>query len=228
MICRAKGCKTRLVYNSKTGLCRDHWNEKRALSLPKCRTCGDRLGKGNKSGLCAHHHHNKRVERDCGHCGEPLSVNSVTGFCQRHYLPRNRVPLNLRPQFDFLVRAQRMAPLDALTRVLAGPVEMPQPSAQPSRTRHVFASEIIAAVARELRTSSDLIISASRFGPDVRARACVVQIFRKRGMSFPQIGRRLGGRDHSTIINAYRNFDRYAIKRPELRQVVARVLERAA
>ena len=224
MICTALGCRARLLYNNKTGMCQKHLNEHRAQNMPRCTECGDRLGKGNKSGLCEHHHHKKLPEKQCGHCGEPLARRSVTGFCQRHYRPRSRVPLELRPQFDFLVRAQRMLPIDALALVMTEQVELPKPS----NARPVLASEIIAAVAAELRTSPDLITSASRFSQDVRARACVVQIFRARGMSFPWIGARLGGRDHTTIMNAFDKFEGYAVKMPALRGVVHRVMERAA
>lgn len=224
MICSAPECRTRLLWTNKSGLCQTHYNERRARNVRRCAQCGDRIGKGNKTGLCQRHYQKKRPEKHCGHCGEHLEPRNKCGFCARHTRPRNRVPLELRPQYDFLVRAQKMAPADALALVMSGPVETPKPAI----AKPVLASEIIAAVAAELRTLPELITSPSRFGQDVRARACVVQIFRRRGMSFPAIGARLGGRDHSSIINSYRMFDSYADKMPALRRVVERVMERAA
>lgn len=50
------------------------------------------------------------------------------------------------------------------------------------------------------------LLSARRFTRLVRARQQIIYIMRKeRGLSFLELGRRLGGRDHSTVIHSYRS-----------------------
>ena len=55
---------------------------------------------------------------------------------------------------------------------------------------------------------SDLVGKARR-RPLVWARAVLGRILHDRNLSYPTIGRVLGGRDHSTVINWIRNFDIY-------------------
>lgn len=42
------------------------------------------------------------------------------------------------------------------------------------------------------------------------ARACLALALRQRGLSYPVIGRQLGGRDHSTIIHLIQQAPSYA------------------
>lgn len=48
----------------------------------------------------------------------------------------------------------------------------------------------------------------------VEARSVFVKLMRERGLSFPMIGRLLGNRDHSTIINLHNKFEIYHTRSP--------------
>ena len=76
--------------------------------------------------------------------------------------------------------------------------------------RCFIASDLIASVAEAFRMTPADITGDGREQRFVHARAVVVRIMRDRGWSFPRIGRVLGGRDHSTTINAASKFDIYA------------------
>jgi chromosomal replication initiator protein len=69
--------------------------------------------------------------------------------------------------------------------------------------------EIIAAVARHFGLAQKLIKSQSRRQSIVTARAVAIYLSRElAGASYEQIGRALGGRDHTTIIHNYRKIER--------------------
>lgn len=63
-------------------------------------------------------------------------------------------------------------------------------------------TEIIIDVCQRLDVSVDEVVSAKgRTGMLIHARRLISAILRYRGKSYPFIGEKLGGRDHSTIIN---------------------------
>ncbi len=69
--------------------------------------------------------------------------------------------------------------------------------------------EIIAVVARYYRLPQKLLKSSSRKQAVVSARAVAVYLARElAGTSYEQIGRALGGRDHTTIMHSYQTIDR--------------------
>lgn len=51
--------------------------------------------------------------------------------------------------------------------------------------------------------------SHSRVRSCIHMRAVLIRILRERGLSYPTIGRIMGGRDHSSVINSFKNFDIY-------------------
>jgi len=63
-----------------------------------------------------------------------------------------------------------------------------------------------------------------RHRANVLARALVTAVLRKRGWSFPQIGTLLN-RDHSTIINLYKNIDIYSRYYPNFRKSLDALME---
>ncbi len=85
------------------------------------------------------------------------------------------------------------------TPVFVEPLPEPDPSL-------VLPDEIIAAVERAYRLSPGTITGKSRVAIAVRARNTAAQVFRLRGNSTPKIGALLGGRDHSSIVHALRQF----------------------
>jgi chromosomal replication initiator protein len=75
--------------------------------------------------------------------------------------------------------------------------------------RRTTLREIIAVVARYYNLPQKLLKSGSRKHAAVVARATIVYLARElAGASYEQIGRSLGGRDHSTIMHNYRTIDR--------------------
>lgn len=85
---------------------------------------------------------------------------------------------------------------------------------EPTAVRRRTPNEVVASVAYEFDVTGMELKGAGRSRSLTHPRAVVVRILRERGMSFPQIGRWLGGRDHSTIINLHRNYDIYARMNP--------------
>ncbi|WP_310533162.1 helix-turn-helix domain-containing protein [Novosphingobium sp.] len=77
--------------------------------------------------------------------------------------------------------------------------------------------QLIAYVAVLCEISPSDVTGKARFRHLVSARAIISKILRDQGnLSYPQIGRRIGGRDHSTIINAVRLFDIMIDRDPDM------------
>ena len=81
--------------------------------------------------------------------------------------------------------------------------------------------DLIRTVEQMLALPEGAITSADRDRPYVQARALVSTILRERGWTYPQIGQKLGGRDHSTVIFAVRRYSFYAERDPRLAKVKA-------
>lgn len=80
-----------------------------------------------------------------------------------------------------------------------------------------FINELIACVAHAFLTTPEAVVSPSRWPREVCARSVISRILYERGnMSLPMIGRRLGGRDHSTVLNAINTFEKRAKAYPEM------------
>lgn len=74
---------------------------------------------------------------------------------------------------------------------------------KPKDTPHVFVSDIVAHATVVFGVPRHVILSPDRKYLTVRARQAVAWLARKHtNLSLPQIGKRLGGRDHSTICHA--------------------------
>lgn len=70
-----------------------------------------------------------------------------------------------------------------------------------------LASDLIGFVAREFGVSPAEVKGAGRNRMLVGARSVIAVVLREqRGLSYPTIGRMLGGRDHSTIQHSHRTF----------------------
>lgn len=76
--------------------------------------------------------------------------------------------------------------------------------------------DLIAAAASAFSLTYEEVVSPDRHTPHVCARSVAARILRERGNSYPQIGRYLGGRDHSTAINLHRKFDERAKRHPQI------------
>ena len=94
-----------------------------------------------------------------------------------------------------------------------------------NQTVELFSSSKLIAKAEEamwLRRGD--VQGRERHRPNVLGRALVVSILRKRGWSYTQIGTLLN-RDHSTIINLYKNLDIYTRFYPEFREALEQLSE---
>ena len=82
--------------------------------------------------------------------------------------------------------------------------------------------QIIAFVAKRLGMTPENITGQDRYRPYVVARSLCMVVLRNRpwltteANSYPQIGRHLGGRDHSTVIHSCRTFPERAKRDPDL------------
>lgn len=94
-------------------------------------------------------------------------------------------------------------------------LDLPEPSI-------VLPSEIIAAVERAFKLRPNAIVGRSRIDRIAGPRNLVAWVLRQRGNTYPHVGKLLGGRDHTTAINAVRRFETTAT--PELRAFAARFI----
>lgn len=90
-----------------------------------------------------------------------------------------------------------------------------------STGKPVLAGEVIRAVAAEFMITPAELIANNRQRIYVDARTAAIRIFRRRGNSYPQIGKRLK-RDHSSIINLDNSFSIRAKRNPLIAEVVER------
>lgn len=77
-------------------------------------------------------------------------------------------------------------------------------------------NDVIEACSTAMGIPSDEIVGAARFKPIMEARMLAAAILRARGNSYPNIGRRIGGRDHTTALSAVRRFFAVLEDRPKM------------
>lgn len=69
---------------------------------------------------------------------------------------------------------------------------------------------LVQKVSASMGMEPDRLMKAKRATSDIRdGRAVVFRILRDRGLSYPVIGEAMGGKDHSTIIHALKQFNAY-------------------
>jgi len=76
--------------------------------------------------------------------------------------------------------------------------------------------DVVATVAKAFGLSYAEVVSDGRRTELVCARTVAALILRERGNSYPQIGRYLGNRDHSTIINLVSKYEKRLARHPEM------------
>ena len=108
----------------------------------------------------------------------------------------------------------------AKTKVKAEPAAKPGPQATAhvnAYTRYIFGvrrgappiSLIIAATARAFEVEPSLLMSKIRTAHAVHPRQMAMFLAKEiTGRSLPDIGRRFGGRDHTTVLHAFRKVER--------------------
>ena len=102
----------------------------------------------------------------------------------------------------------------------------PKPPEPPLAVRPAYAAptprEVIAAAAEAFGLSPAELLSRTRVKRVCKAREVVAWVLQQRGSSTTRIGYHLGGRDHSTALNAIRNFEQNAT--PDMRELAERLL----
>ena len=73
----------------------------------------------------------------------------------------------------------------------------------------------------------DELMGPARTKKYVHARSVIYRILRGRNHSLPTIGRLMGGKDHSTVINALAKFDWYCTEDPRVRDAYELLKDRA-
>jgi chromosomal replication initiator protein len=100
--------------------------------------------------------------------------------------------------FDLCARPAGSEKIASLERVLAA-----------RAARRATLREIVAAVAKYYRLPQSLLRSATRRQAAVLPRSVIIYLARElAGSTYEQIGRALGGRDHTTVMHSYRKIDR--------------------
>lgn len=96
------------------------------------------------------------------------------------------------------------------------PTNRPWPKWYKPHSQRLSAASLIRNVAYDFNVSPTDITGLNRSSDLIGARAVIAKILRQRGHSYPVIGRVMGGRDHSTIINSCKNFSFYAKRDPRV------------
>lgn len=117
---------------------------------------------------------------------------------------------------DKPVRPRLQAPVP-IKKSARGPARKPQPPRLWPKWYDPFDSlglfdhqRLMAELGRELNVSRTRILSRERDTYLVAARSAFAKMLRERGWTYPRIGRALGNRDHSTIINLVEKWPRYS------------------
>jgi len=92
----------------------------------------------------------------------------------------------------------------------------------------ILAKDIIAFVAEEHGVSVPVIMGSCRRREFARPRQIAMYAIRQLcpHMSYPAIGRALGGRDHATVIHGARTIEAMMVNTPEISTAVSRVMRR--
>jgi len=101
-----------------------------------------------------------------------------------------------------LVRAEPPKPVLIEPEPIAVAIAEPKPKLVPKTPR-----EVIAAIAADYGFTSEEITGKARHRKYIMARNAAAYALKQRGNSFPLVGRWMGGRDHSTIVHAVKQFE---------------------
>jgi hypothetical protein len=102
-------------------------------------------------------------------------------------------------------QVEEQEPVEVAPEPKPEPKPEPEPEPDPPAFAMLHKVELIKrSVCRQFNISKQLIESASRKSDVVRPRQIAMYLARKHtDHSFPEIGRRFGGRDHTTILHAF-------------------------
>lgn len=101
------------------------------------------------------------------------------------------------------------------------PDKVPAPTPNPFVGLFEF-KRLAASIGQDFYVTADDIIGKARFRKLILPRLVLTKLCIERGMSCKQIGRKMGGRDHTTILHQRDIFDAYARLYPEVAASYAR------
>ncbi len=153
----------------------------------------------------------KRVHHDGIELGDPLTLDTIA----------RRVVLNVRALEGALIRIVAFGSLTSrpLTPELAAEVLDSLYPRVPSKPRSL--AEIQTAACRHFELSPEELLSPSRSARVTWPRQVAMYLARElTGESLPAIGRHFGGRDHTTVLHAWRRIEAKIHTDPASRQAV--------
>lgn len=229
-------CRAPTRAENEHGLCAYCDNERRKAARPVC-ACGNLLLARNKRGVCMECIRAAVKNRDpqCSVCGEPISPRAKWGVCGAH---RSETPWCRATREK---AAKRRA---VIAELYAGGMTATQIGAQIGITAQhaakllwqsgiaplapaVTVSALIDGAAAVTSLPRETITGTSRLRPVVRVRQAVMYLACKAGHTTPQVGKRIGGRDHSTVVHG-RDMAAYRITQdPTFADMVRRIREAA-
>lgn len=132
--------------------------------------------------------------------------------------------------YDYRINPNSRAPRVIQVTPRTGPVfkqREPLPEKVPVSTPNPFTGpfefkRLAASIGQDFRVTADDIIGPKRFRTLILPRLVLTKLCIERGMSCKQIGRKMGGRDHSTILHQRDKFDAYAALYPAIAASYAR------
>lgn len=197
----------------------------RAPSLDECRKIRERIA-GKKDRFfdrtldAPEHGH-----FECGHersAGNSLLRENGRVVCK---ICRRKLEAEAAKRYREKQRAEREAA--AIKKLRTDKPLFPAWYNPPAVVRPKVASDTLQLVADAFMISYGELIGTDKHKHFVDARAVVVRILRQAGMSYAAIGKWLK-KDHSSILNLYRNWDKRAARNPMVRDVYTRIVSTTA
>lgn len=123
-------------------------------------------------------------------------------------------------------RVQIVEPVKPRTTPVFKP-RAPLPATVPAETINPYEGpfqfkRLAASIARQMRVPTEDVLGPHRARKFMLARFVLTKLAIEQGMSCVQIGMKMGGRDHTTILNQRDKFDAYAAMYPQVRAVYER------
>lgn len=173
-------------------------------------------------------------------CGLTVPISKPSAETRRVLLAQIAAQKGIRLSArvaDEILHDPNMESVAQLTSVLLELVNLDEQSPDEATMRRILESrttraslsprQIIKQVARYFRIKSTKLVGASRRQSTVRARGAAIYLVRRlTGISFEQLGRHFGGRDHSTTLHAYRRTEATWQSDPLIRKAIHEVTQR--
>ena len=129
-------------------------------------------------------------------------------------LPEDYASFRVAPSASIRAAFAQKAETNDLIKIQhVSPIFVPPP---------MLSGDIIAAMAKDMGISAADVIGRDRTAGLIPARAAVAYVLHKRGNSLSSTGRKMGGRDHSSILYLVRKFEETATE--AMRELAARYI----